>query len=111
MELCASEIVSVALRPFDYPPHGHDIEIEACWSVSERLDIEILASLLAKTASGYDHRALWEIFGEGAMAEDLLQGIARELTAKSPPGAALLSVEGRWRGRRVRLKFISQRSP
>lgn len=103
IELCASESVSVALKPFGYPPHGHDVELEACWLAAARIDIEALASILREVSSHYDHKALWEIFGEEGMIEDLLAAVARELRERSPPGAQLTRVEGRWRGRRISL--------
>ncbi|MCS7106666.1 MAG: hypothetical protein NZ902_00955 [Acidilobaceae archaeon] len=102
LSLCASEHVSIALKPFSYELHGHDVEVEACWCLepSRRVDIEDLYKRLKAALAEYDHRPLWEVLGrEGAMIEDMLLSLRGEL------GEELCRLEARWRGRRIGLNF------
>ncbi|MCX8196528.1 MAG: hypothetical protein N3F67_05595 [Acidilobaceae archaeon] len=99
--LCASERVSIALKPFGYPLHGHDVEVEACWclSPSERVDVELLHDKLSRALSKFQRKPLWEALGrEDAAIEDMLLALAAEL-------AGACRLEARWGGRRIELNF------
>ncbi|MEN2999416.1 MAG: hypothetical protein ABDH61_02440 [Acidilobaceae archaeon] len=102
LSLCASEQVSIALKPFSYGLHGHDVEVEACWcfGVEERVDVEELSQRLRSALAKFERRPLWEVLGrEGATIEDMLLSLTEEL------GKELCSLEARWRGRRIELNF------
>ncbi|MEM1873607.1 MAG: hypothetical protein QXS85_00380 [Acidilobaceae archaeon] len=100
---CVEEYVSVALKPFSYDIHGHDVVIEACWcSRGERVDVEVLASALVEALRGVDRKPLWETVGaEDAMIEDLLLYLKSALESRG--GVELCGLRARWRGRLIAL--------
>ncbi len=101
LKLCASTTISIALKPFNYNAHGHDVTIEACWCTSfeRRVDLEVLAEKLEKVAEVFDRRPLWELLGlDNAMIEDLLLEISRRLS--NVEGLRLCSISARWANNR-----------
>jgi len=106
LRLCVSSVISVALRPFSYNIHGHDLVVEACWcsSLDRRVDIEILALKLEENLKAFNRKPLWELLGsEEAMVEDLLLELARRLNGVE--GLSLCSIAARWSGRSITLSF------
>lgn len=104
-EYCSSTWVSVALKAsrMGYSLHGHDIEVEACVSSEEVIDVEQLARLLEETLSSVDYRPLWDSTGKSdPLIEDLLLLVHRSLEDR---GLRVVSVTARLpRGRVIRLK-------
>lgn len=105
--LCVEEPVSVALKPFRYEVHGHDVVVRACWCVDReegRVDIEILASTLSRALDSIDRKPLWEVLGvEDAAIEDLLEHLRERL--EETVGPRLCGLEARWRGRSISLRL------
>ncbi|MEM0340338.1 MAG: hypothetical protein QXN05_02820 [Acidilobaceae archaeon] len=100
--LCVEETLSIALKPFDYRVHGHDVSIEACWCVGDkRVDIEELASLLSKVLKEIDRRPLWEVLEtESATIEDLLLYLKNKIERERP---GLCALKASWRRRSIAL--------
>jgi len=103
LTLCVRTLVSVAIRipGWGYKVHGHDVEVEACFSSVERIDIETLRSLLTAIASQFDHKPLWETIGEGALIEDMLSEICKALRERAPSAVRLEQVEAKFPGARI----------
>jgi len=59
LRLCTSTTVSVALKPFNYEVHGHDVAIEACWcgDLNRRVDVELLARKLRDSLQALQQEA------------------------------------------------------
>ncbi len=106
LRLCTSTMISVALKPFNYEVHGHDVIVEACWcsGVDRRVDLEVLARRLEEVSRYFDRRPLWELLGhEGAMVEDLILEISRRL--EEVEGLRLCTITARWFGRSITISF------
>mgnify|MGYP001770620637 CR=1 FL=1 len=106
IRLCASSVVSIALKPYDYDVHGHDVLVEACWcgSLDRRVDIEVLARILEEALKPLDRKPLWATLGyEKAMIEDLLVELSRRLGRVND--LSLCSLTARWSGRSITLNF------
>ncbi|MFN4046478.1 MAG: hypothetical protein ACK4H7_03975 [Acidilobaceae archaeon] len=104
--LCVSRVVSLALKPFNYNVHGHDVTVWACWCSPSRanVDVELLARSLEEALRKFDHKPLWEVLGvEGAMIEDLLLDLSGSL--KSVGGLKLCSLSASWAGRSLELNL------
>lgn len=100
-KLCVEETISVALQPPGYGVHGHDLTVKACWcNPGERIDIEVLASILSDGLKSFRHRPLWEVLGRSdAMIEDLLLYLKDAI--KPLPQADLCELEARWSDRAI----------
>jgi hypothetical protein len=106
LRLCTSTTVSVALKPFDYEVHGHDVAIEACWcgDLNRRVDVELLARKLETASKPFNRRPLWELLGfENATIEDLLLELSKHLGEAE--GLRLCALSAKWASRSIILSF------
>jgi hypothetical protein len=106
LRLCTSTALSVALKPFNYEVHGHDLVVEACWCTSpdRRVDVELLARRLEDASKPFNRRPLWELLGfEGATIEDLLLELSKHLA--DVEGLRLCAITARWAGRSIMIGF------
>lgn len=104
LSLCVSSTTSIALKPFTYSIHGHDVVVEACWCLDSivRVDIEDLALILEASLDKFKYKPLWEVLGRSdAMIEDMLLELSRSI--KSPNGLRLCRLTARWSSRMITL--------
>ena len=86
-EVCAWAWTNVTLNleALGYPPHGHDVKLEACVRAERRgplsYDIEALRGALEEFARKVRYRSVAEIAGGGAL-EDLLEALCSWLEAR-----------------------------
>lgn len=107
--LCASSTVSVAMRleSMGYDLHGHDVEVTACYCYGEgeaRDDLEAIGAALDSALSRANRRPLWEVTGREGTLEDLLEYVARSLSASGLRGR-LCYLRARVPGREVELRL------
>jgi hypothetical protein len=106
LRLCTSTTLSVALKPFNYDVHGHDVTVEACWcsSIDKRVDLELLAGRLEEVTRAFNRKPLWVLLGfEKATIEDLLLELSKHLDGVE--GLRLCTLSARWAGRSLTLSF------
>lgn len=86
-EVCAQAWTNVTLNleALGYPPHGHDVKLEACVEAERRgpvsFDLEKLRDALEGFAHSVRYRSVGDIAGGGAL-EDLLEALCSWLEGR-----------------------------